>query len=87
MKKLLILLLFLLPWALPVLACPVCEKNQPRGFAGITHGVGPQGPFDYVMLYGSIAIVVVTFVLFFRYLVRPNYRRDLVRRQQYSSFF
>ena len=66
----------------PALACPVCEKNQPKGFATITHGVGPGGLFDYVMLYGSIAIVAVTFILFFRYLLRPDSRRNQARREQ-----
>jgi hypothetical protein len=84
MKKNLFALLTLLLLTLPALACPVCEKKQPKGFAGITHGVGPGGLFDYVMLYGSIGVVVVTFALFFFYLARPDRRRNQVRRQQLS---
>ncbi|GAA3976946.1 hypothetical protein [Hymenobacter antarcticus] len=82
MKKNLFALLTGLLLALPTLACPVCEKNQPKGFAGVTHGVGHGGPFDYVMLYGSIAVVAVTFILFFRYLLRPDNRRNQARREQ-----
>ncbi len=82
MKMRLLALLTTLLLALPALACPLCEKNQPKGFAGITHGVGPGGPFDYVMLYGSIAVVAFTFILFFRYLLRPDNRRNQARREQ-----
>ena len=84
MKKLLIVAIATLLLALPALACPVCEKNQPKGFAGITHGVGPGGTFDYLMLYGAIAVVVLTFALFVRYLVRPDNRRNEARRAQLS---
>ncbi len=84
MKKSLIAAIATLLLALPALACPVCEKNQPKGFAGITHGVGPGGTFDYLMLYGSIAVVVLTFALFFRCLVRPDSRRYETRRVQLS---
>ncbi|GAB3299406.1 hypothetical protein GCM10027511_14620 [Hymenobacter humi] len=82
MKRNLFALLSCLLLALPALACPVCEKNQPKGFAGVTHGVGPGGAFDYVMLYGSIAVVVVTLMLFFRFLLRPDNRRNQARREQ-----
>ncbi|MFC7671369.1 hypothetical protein ACFQT0_31150 [Hymenobacter humi] len=58
------------------------RENQPKGFAGVTHGVGPGGAFDYVMLYGSIAVVVVTLMLFFRFLLRPDNRRNQARREQ-----
>ena len=81
MKKNLFALLALLLFTLPALACPLCQKNQPKGFANITHGVGPGGPFDYVMLYGSIAVVVFTFGLFFRHLFRPDNRRNQARRE------
>lgn len=84
MKKNLLLLLvgLLLTW--PALACPVCEKQQPKGFANITHGVGPGGWFDYAMLYGSIAVVVLVFAGFFWLLLRPDSARNRARRQQLS---
>lgn len=55
-----------------LIACPVCDKRQPKGFAGITHGTGPEGAFDYWMLYGSIAVVTVTLLLFIRFMIRPE---------------
>ena len=57
-----------------LMACPVCDKRQPKGFAGITHGTGPEGAFDYWMLYGSIAVVVLTLLLFVRFLIWPDRR-------------
>lgn len=84
MKKNLFALLGCLLLALPALACPLCAKNQPKGFANITHGVGPGGPFDYVMLYGSMAVVLLTFGLFFRFLLRPDNRRNQARREHLS---
>jgi hypothetical protein len=84
MRNNLLTLLATLLLALPALACPLCAKNQPKGFANITHGVGPGGPFDYVMLYGSIAVVVFTMGLFLRFLVRPDGRRNQARREHLS---
>ena len=84
MKRKIFALLVTLLAALPALACPLCAKNQPKGFANITHGVGPGGPFDYVVLYGSIAVVVLTLGLFVRFLVRPEGRRNQARRAHLS---
>lgn len=84
MKKNLFVLLGCLLLALPALACPVCEKQQPKGFTTITHGVGPGGPFDYAMLYGSIAVVALVFGCFFWFLARPDNLRNQARRQQLS---
>ena len=53
-------------------ACPVCEKRQPKGFAGIAHGTGPESPLDYWLLYGAVAIVLLTFVLFLWYIIKPK---------------
>lgn len=84
MKKNLFVLLGGLLLALPSFACPLCEKQQPKGFASITHGVGPGSPFDYAMLYGSIAVVALVFGCFFWFLARPDNPRNRVRRQQLS---
>ena len=66
----LFLWLFVTPTSL--IACPLCKKRQPTGFANITHGTGPEGAFDYWMLYGSIGIVVVTLLLFIRFMIKPE---------------
>lgn len=87
MKKQLLWLLASLFISLPLWACPVCDKRQPKGFAGITHGVGPSGTFDYLMLYGAILVVALTFGLFLRFLLWPESAHNLVRRRQMSAFF
>ncbi len=87
MKKKLLLLLASLFVSLPLWACPVCEKRQPKGFAGITHGVGPGGAFDYLMLYGSILVVALSFGLLLRFALWPESAHNLIRRRQLSTFF
>ncbi|WP_353137496.1 hypothetical protein [Pseudopedobacter sp.] len=53
-------------------ACPVCEKQQPKVLKGITHGVGPQNNWDYVII--SIVAVLVLITLFYtvKYLIKPG---------------
>lgn len=89
MKKLLLLLLANGLAALPfwAFACPICERRQPKGFAGITHGVGPGGTFDYLMLYTSLLVVALSFGLLLRFTLKADSPRNLVRRRQVSSFF
>jgi len=53
-------------------ACDVCEKRQPKFLRGITHGGGPEGNFDYVIVWATILIVVVTLFYSIKYLVRPR---------------
>ncbi|HET8860756.1 hypothetical protein [Marivirga sp.] len=53
-------------------ACDVCQANQPEPLKNITHGEGPQGDIDYVIII--IGIIIVGFTLFFslKYLVKPG---------------
>lgn len=55
-----------------VLACPVCEKQQPAITRGITHGAGPSGNWDWVIV--GIISVLVLLTLFYstKYLIRPG---------------
>ncbi len=54
------------------IACPVCEKQQPKLLKGITHGAGPQSNWDYVIV--SVTAVIVLFCLFFsiKWLLKPG---------------
>jgi len=54
------------------LACDVCKKNQPEILQNVTHGAGPSGTLDYIIIWS--AIVIVGFTLFFsiKYLVKPK---------------
>ena len=54
------------------LACEVCSKNQPRGFENITHGTGPQGNTDYLIVAIALVFVIAALSLSLRYLIRPG---------------
>ena len=53
-------------------ACPACKKNQPKGLENITHGAGPSGNLDYIIIWG--VVIIVGFTLFFslKYLIKPK---------------
>ncbi|WP_310994000.1 hypothetical protein [Aequorivita marina] len=53
-------------------ACDVCKKNQPSGFENITHGAGPSGMLDYIIIWLGIIIVVATLFLSLKYLIKPK---------------
>lgn len=55
-----------------VLACELCKKNQPKVLEGITHGPGPQGDTDYLIISGAIVIVSITLFLSLKFLIKPN---------------
>lgn len=71
MKKLILFAAFILT-RIVVFACPACEKQQPKLLKGITHGAGPNGNWDYVIVF--IAVIIVLFTLFFsvKWLIRPG---------------
>lgn len=53
-------------------ACDVCEKNQPAGFENITHGAGPSGTLDYIIIWTGVVIVTATLFFSVKYLVKPQ---------------
>jgi hypothetical protein len=59
-----------LPVAL--LACPVCEKNQPKLLRGITHGAGPESNWDYVIIGITAAIVAASLYYSVKWLCKPG---------------
>lgn len=71
MKKALLTSLILSLY-ISVIACPVCEKQQPKLLKGITHGAGPDSNWDYVIV--SVTAVIVLFCLFFsvKWLLKPG---------------
>jgi len=59
-----------------VSACPVCEKQQPKLLKGITHGTGPQGNLDYVIITIAALIVLITLFYSVKWLIRPGEQAD-----------
>jgi len=53
-------------------ACSVCEKQQPKILRGITHGAGPEGRFDYVIIWIMVVITMATLYYSIKWLVRPG---------------
>lgn len=68
-----VLLMFAALWAV---ACPVCERNQPEIFKGITHGAGPESQWDYVIVWITVAIVLLTLFFSVKWLIRPGEKSD-----------
>lgn len=71
-KKFLITTLIFLIGQQFALACEVCKKNQPAGFENITHGAGPSGTIDYIIIFTASVIVLFTLYLCFKYLIKPQ---------------
>lgn len=75
MKKIILLLLLLTGYS-AAYSCPGCESQQPKILRGITHGAGPQGDLDYVIV--SVAAVIVVATLFFslKWLLWPGEKEE-----------
>lgn len=72
MIKSLILSTVLLLSIIPTWACEVCERNQPKILKGITHGAGPEGNWDYVIVGVTMIIVVLTLFYSIKWLIKPG---------------
>ena len=71
MKRIMLIKLMLLSfyWAV---ACPVCERNQPKFLKGITHGAGPESKWDYIIVWITVVIVLATLFFSIKWLIRPG---------------
>lgn len=69
------LLLFLLTIGTAV-ACPVCERNQPKVLKGITHGAGPESRWDYIIVWTTIAVVLLSLFFSVKWLIRPGEKSE-----------
>ena len=54
------------------IACPVCEKQQPKITQGLTHGAGPQSDWDWVIIAIITLITVLTLIYSIKYLLKPG---------------
>jgi len=54
------------------LACPTCEKAQPKIFRGITHGAGPDSNWDYLIIaFAALIVCYCTYITILR-LIKPD---------------
>ena len=58
--------------AVTTMACPVCERNQPKILRGITHGTGPEHRWDYIIVSIAVAIVLATLFFSVKWLIKPG---------------
>lgn len=56
----------------PAMACDVCQEQQPRILRNITHGAGPQGTTDFVIITVAAIIVGLTLIYSIKYLLKPG---------------
>lgn len=78
-KVMLIVVLLFTNYA--VIACEVCQKQQPDIFRGITHGAGPQSGWDYVAVWCTVIIVAISFFYAVKFTLHPGEReRDHIKR-------
>jgi hypothetical protein len=75
MQKLVITLTLLLIH-ITLTACPVCEKQQPKLLKGITHGAGPESKWDYVIIWATVAIVLVSLYLSLKWICQPGEKQQ-----------
>lgn len=71
MKKISLLFL-LMTIQLAAMACPACEKQQPALLKGISHGTGPQNTLDYIIVWATAIIVLITLAFSIKYLMKPG---------------
>ena len=53
-------------------ACDACKLQQPEITRDLTHGVGPRGQFDWIIVAVIAVIAVYTLIISVKYLVKPG---------------
>jgi hypothetical protein len=83
MKKI-ISILSLCFFTLATIACPVCERNQPKLLKGIVHGKGPDSNWDYVSVWITAIIAIITLFYTVKWLLKPGEKNN--EHIKYSIF-
>lgn len=69
-----------------ILACPVCEKQQPKITLGLTHGAGPQSNWDWVIIASITFITVLTLIYSIKFLIKPGEKNaDHIKQSIFSN--
>jgi hypothetical protein len=58
--------------SIEAMACEVCKKQQPELLKGVTHGAGPQSDWDYVIVWCSVIIVVISLFYAVKWIMHPG---------------
>lgn len=52
--------------------CPACEAKQPKILFGLSHGMGPTGNVDWVIIGIISLITLLVFIYSLIYLIKPR---------------
>ena len=55
-----------------LVACPTCERQQPKILRGVLHGTGPESKWDYLIVAITIAITLFTLYFSIKWLIKPG---------------
>ena len=86
MTKKLIFLVTLMMSVFPSMACEVCQVNQPKMLKNITHGTGPQGNTDMIIIWSAAVIVTITLIFSIKYLVNPENKEGHIKNSVINHF-
>lgn len=86
MTKKLIFLVTLMMSVFPSMACEVCQVNQPKMLKNITHGTGPQGNTDMIIIWSAAVIVTITLIYSIKYLVNPENKEGHIKNSVINHF-
>lgn len=85
MKKFFFIGLFLILNQLAY-ACPVCDKKQPKILKGIAHGAGPESQWDYVIVWTTVIITVISLFFAIKWLVKPGEKEENHIKRTFLTF-
>lgn len=85
MKKLLLILALFFTKNI-AFACEVCEKRQPKLLKGIAHGASPENDWDYIIVWGTVAITVVSLFFAVKWLVKPGETEENHIKRTFLTF-
>ena len=72
MKRMSIMILLVFISRSTLWACELCKEKQPEVLADLTHGTGPNGNLDYIIIWTAIFIVGLTLIYSVKYLLKPE---------------
>ncbi len=72
MKKKIFFILGSLFTSAAAFACTACDKQQPKVLKGISHGVGPQSQWDYLIVSVVAIIVLVSLYYSVKWMIKPG---------------
>ncbi len=75
MRSIALIIILLVNSALAI-ACAVCEKQQPKVLRGISHGAGPESNWDYVIVWATVIIVLLTLFYSVKWLIKPGEKSE-----------